>query len=137
MASVSMDRFEDALGRLPAGLDLDGLARETRAIERGREISGGAGLLRLALVRGPGGLSPSQTAAWAGMAGLGRLSDPAVKKRLDKAVGFLEAGVGVPTRGEAARCGGALGWAGAALWRWPLRARAGGEDDELAGARGV
>jgi hypothetical protein len=81
----------DVLSRLPADLDLDGLARETKALARGRVLRGGALLLRLALARGPGGLSLSQTAAWASVLGLSEMSDPAIKYRLDKAVGFLNA----------------------------------------------
>ena len=50
-----------------------------------------ATLLRLALARGPGGLSLSQTAAWASVPGVTEMSDPAIKYRLDKAVGFLNA----------------------------------------------
>jgi hypothetical protein len=78
------------LGRLPPDLDLDTIALQTRAIERRREIGDGASLLRLALARGPGGLSLGQTAAWAGMIGFTELSSPGVKYRLDKAVDFLD-----------------------------------------------
>jgi hypothetical protein len=90
-ASLPADRFDALLRRLPADLDLDALAQQTRAIERKREIDTGVNLLRLALARGPGGLSLSQTAAWATMLGLAEMSDPAVKYRLDKAVEFLDA----------------------------------------------
>jgi hypothetical protein len=90
-ASLAADRFDEVQRRLPAGIDLDAQARETKAIERKREIKTGADLLRLALARGPGGLSLSRTAAWANMLGLGDISDPAVKKHLDKAVEFLDA----------------------------------------------
>lgn len=89
--SLPADQFDELLRRLPAGLDLDQLARRTKAIERQRELTSGTDLLRLALARGPCGLSLSQTAAWAAMLGLARMSDPAVKKRLDKAVEFLNA----------------------------------------------
>jgi len=89
-ASLPLDHFNDLLGRLPPGLDLDALAFETKAIKRRREISDGASLLRLALARGPGGLSLSQTAAWAGMIGLTELSSPGVKYRIDNAAGFLD-----------------------------------------------
>ena len=65
-ASAPSDLFEHVLGRLPPGLDLDALATETMAIERRREITSGGDLLRLALARGPGRMSLSQTAAWAG-----------------------------------------------------------------------
>jgi Transposase DDE domain len=83
--------FSDLLGRLPPDVDLDVLAVQTKAIERKRKIGDGASLLRMALARGPGGLSLSQTAAWASMLGMARLSDPAVKFRLDKAGDFLAA----------------------------------------------
>jgi hypothetical protein len=90
-ASLPGDQFSDLLGRLPADLDLDALARQTKAIVRKRKLETGAGLLRLALARGPGGLSLSATAAWATMLGFPSMSDPGVKYRLDKAVDFLEA----------------------------------------------
>ena len=90
-ASLPTDQFEELLRRLPAALDLDSLARQTKAIERRRALDSGADLLRLALARGPGGLSLSETAAWATMLGLAEMSDPAVKYRLDKAVEFLAA----------------------------------------------
>src|ERR1022692_417130 len=56
-ASVPTDQFPDLLARLPASLDLDRLALETKAIQRKRKIGDGASLLRLALARGPGGFS--------------------------------------------------------------------------------
>ena len=72
-ASLPTDQFEELLRRLPAALDLDSLARQTKAIERRRALDSGADLLRLALARGPGGLSLSETAAWATMLGSERL----------------------------------------------------------------
>ncbi len=90
-ASLPADQFEELLRRLPAALDPDRLARQTKAIERKRTLDSGADLLRLALARGPGGLSLSETAAWATMLGFAEMSDPAVKYRLDKAVEFLDA----------------------------------------------
>ena len=62
-ASVLTDQFSDLLKRLPAGLDLDRLALETKAIRRRREVVDGARLLRITLARGPGGLSLRQTSA--------------------------------------------------------------------------
>jgi len=56
-ASASPDGFDELLRRLPSDLDLDALARETGAIQRGRKLASGTDLLRLALARGPGGLS--------------------------------------------------------------------------------
>jgi hypothetical protein len=90
-ASVLTDGFGEVLARLPAGLDLDGLALETKAIQRRREVVGGAALLRIALARGPGGLSLRQTSAWASMQGIAELSNPGVKYRLNQAVDFLAA----------------------------------------------
>jgi hypothetical protein len=90
-ASVLTERFGEVLARLPAGLDLDGLALETKAIQRRREVVGGAALLRIALARGPGGLSLRQTSAWASMQGIAELSNPGVKYRLNQAVDFLAA----------------------------------------------
>lgn len=91
VASVLTDQFSDLLGRLPAGLDLDRLAVETKAIQRKREIGNGASLLRIALARGPGGLSLRQTAASASMMGIAELSNPGVKYRLNQATDFLAA----------------------------------------------
>ncbi len=91
IASLAPDSFQDILARLPPELDLDALAVSTKAIERPRKVVDGSSLLRLALARGPGGLSLNQTAAWAAMSGLAELSDPAIKYRLDKAVPFLKA----------------------------------------------
>jgi len=91
VASVLTDQFSDLLERLPAGLDLDRLALETKAIQRKRELVDGASLLRIALARGPGGLSLRQTAAWASMLGIADLSNPGVKYRLNQATEFLAA----------------------------------------------
>jgi hypothetical protein len=56
-SSLPADQFDELLRHLPAALDLDSLARQTKAIERKRVVGSGADLLRLALARGPGGLS--------------------------------------------------------------------------------
>ena len=90
-ASVLTDQFSDLLARLPAGLDLDRLALESKAIQRKREVVDGATLLRIALARGPGGLSLRQTAAWASMLGIAALSNPGVQYRLNQATEFLAA----------------------------------------------
>jgi IS4 transposase len=113
IASLPADQYSDLLGRLPRALDLDALAFQTKAIERRRDIADGASLLRLALARGPGGLSLSQTAAWASMIGLSVLSDPAVKYRLDKAADFLKAVM--EQQLAALTDGAALRWAGRIL----------------------
>jgi len=112
-ASALTDQFADLLKRLPAGLDLDRLALETKAIQRKRELGDGASLLRIALARGPGGLSLRQTAAWASLLGIAELSNPGVKYRLDQAGGFLAA---VLERLLAAKAPGAeLRWPGRTL----------------------
>ena len=112
-ASLPADQFEELLRRLPAALDLDHLARQTKAIERKRALDSGADLLRLALARGPGGLSLSETAAWATMLGFAEMSDPAVKYRLDKAVEFLDAVMVCQLADQAP--GAAVRWTGRSL----------------------
>ena len=112
-ASALTDRFADLLGRLPADIDLDRLALETKAIQRRREVVDGARLLRIALARGPGGLSLRQTSAWASMPGIAELSNPGVKYRLNQATAFLAALV---ERLLAAKAPGAdLRWPGRSL----------------------
>ena len=115
-ASLPTDQFLDVLGRLPPDLDLDRLARETRAIQRAREVTTGSDLLRIALARGPGGLSLKETAAWGAQIGLADISAPGLKKLLDRSVAFLDAvmasqlaaqspGQAVVWRGRCLRCG--------------------------------
>jgi hypothetical protein len=112
-ASVPTDQFPDLLQRLPAGLDLDTLARETKAIQRDRKIGGGANLLRLALARGPGGFSLRQSSGWVSLLEIAELSNPGVHYRLKQAVAFLAA---VVARLLAAKVpGGRLRWPGRTL----------------------
>ena len=106
-ASVPTDQFSDLLKRLPAGLDLDALALETKAIQRKRKIDSGAGLLRLALARGPGGFSLRQTSGWVSLLEIAELSNPGVHYRLKQAVAFLAALVAA-AGGEGARRQSAL-----------------------------
>jgi hypothetical protein len=89
-SAVSTDRIPDVLARLPPSLDLDFLARETKAIQRPRKLRSGADLLRLALAWGPGGLSLQEAAAWAGALGLVQFTDEALIVRLHNSVGFLD-----------------------------------------------
>jgi len=116
VSSLAADQFLELLGRLPATLDLDQLARDTGAIRRVREVKSGCALLRIALARGPGGLSLKETAAWSSQLGLGELSGPGMKKLLDRSVSFLNAVMhsqlvgqspGKPVRwdGRCLRCG--------------------------------
>ena len=53
------DAWSELSTRVPADLDLDELARNTHAIQRGRGdgVRDGATLLQLSLARGPGGKS--------------------------------------------------------------------------------
>lgn len=90
-ASVLTDSFADRLKRLPAGLDLDALALETKAILRKRKLDGGASLLRIALARGPGGLSLRGTSFWASSRDIAELSNPGVNYRMKQAKDFLSA----------------------------------------------
>ena len=136
-ASLPADQFRRSPGPAPHDLDLDALARQTKAIERKRKIDQRHHLLRLALARGPGGLSLSATAAWATMLGFPDMSDPGVKYRLDKAVGFLNA---VMTSQLAAKSTGrqrALARPYPARLRRHLHQQARQHGDRLAGARGV
>jgi len=89
-SAVSTDRIPDVLARLPPSLDLDQLARETKAIQRPRKLRKAADLLRLALAWGPGGLSLKEAAAWAGVVGFVDFTDEALIVRLHNSVGFLE-----------------------------------------------
>ena len=85
------DLFSDVIARLPSCLDLTALAKQHGALRRPRAVSDGATLLRLALARGPGGLSLRDTAGWATLMGIVPISNPGVKYRLDRSVAFLQA----------------------------------------------
>jgi hypothetical protein len=61
--SMTSEPWREVLDRLPPELDLDALACSSGALKRRREVGDGATLLRLAMARGPGGLSLNQTAA--------------------------------------------------------------------------
>jgi len=112
-ASALTDQFPEFLKRLPAGLDLDQLALETKAIQRKRKIGDGATLLRLALARGPGGFSLRQAAGWVSLLGIAELSNPGVHYRLKQAVAFLAALVGLLLAAKVP--GGYLRWPGRVL----------------------
>jgi IS4 transposase len=86
-----IDHFPAFLERLPPSLDVEKLARETKAFQRPRGIRSGTDLLRLALAWGCGGYSLQSVAAWAGEHGIARLTDEALIQRLHGAGPFLEA----------------------------------------------
>ena len=90
-ASVLGDQFSEILGRLPSDLDLDRLALDSKALTRRRGVPDATALFRLALARGPGGLSLRQTVAWVCVQNVAQLSNPSLKERLDNACGFLKA----------------------------------------------
>jgi hypothetical protein len=88
-SSLSDGRWSSVLARLSAVADLDATAREFGAFQRRGQVSNPEGVLRLALMYGPGGLSLRGTAAAAeGL--VGSLSDKAVEGRLRKAGAWLE-----------------------------------------------
>src|SRR5947209_4332969 len=72
--SMTSEPWQEVLDRLPPDLDLDTLAVSSGALKHRREVGDGATLLRLAMARGPGGLSLNQTATWAAMQGVARPS---------------------------------------------------------------
>ena len=92
-ASPAWDSWSAVSARLPADLDLDELARNTKAIQRrrGNGIEDGATLLRLSLAHGPGGKSLQETAAWARLAGVAELTAQSLNERLHRSVAFLAA----------------------------------------------
>src|SRR5271156_5371704 len=67
-ASTFVDNWSDLIAEILGDLDLDKLAFSTRALRRRRGVRNALALLRLALARGPGGLSLRDAAAWAHMA---------------------------------------------------------------------
>lgn len=77
--------IEDRFG---GAAELDRTAQESGALLRRREIRDGSGLLRLCLAYGSG-LSLREAAVWAGMSGIGQLSDVAVLKRLRGSADWL------------------------------------------------
>jgi hypothetical protein len=64
------------------GLDLEWSAKETKALQRKREISSARDLLRLILFYASSDWSLKLVGAWAMLKGIGFLSDVAILKRL-------------------------------------------------------
>lgn len=92
-ASPVWEAWPEISTRLPSDLDLDELARTSKAIQRhrGDGVPDGATLLRLSLARGPGGKSLQETSAWAHLNGLAELTGQSLNERLHQSVGFLAA----------------------------------------------
>jgi hypothetical protein len=91
LASSSDSDWLEVLNLLPVDLDLEQLARETKALLRRREISHAADLLRLGLAHGPGGMSLPQAAVWAELNGICELSAEALNQRLHRSAAFFDA----------------------------------------------
>ena len=67
------------------------MAKETRALVRRRGVPDAQALLRLALARGPGGISLRQTATWTHFSGVADLTDASLNDRLHQSCDFLAA----------------------------------------------
>jgi hypothetical protein len=92
-ASPAWEAWSELSTRLPADLDLDSLARTTKAVQRrrGDGVVDGTTLLRLSLARGPGGKSLREAAAWAHLNGVAQLTAQSLNERLHRSVSFLAA----------------------------------------------
>ena len=100
LASPTDSGWRDIMSRLPADLDLNQLARETKASQRLRGIAGAADLSRLGMVHRPGGMTLQKTVAWARLSGVAELTAPSRSDRLHQAVAFF---AGITNRLLAAR----------------------------------
>jgi hypothetical protein len=89
IASLQEGCWESVVARISAVVDLEASAREFGAMQRVRKIKSAEGLLRLALMDGPGGQSMASAAALAGDAGVASLTDKAVEGRLRKMADWL------------------------------------------------
>ena len=85
--AIVEQEWQYVLNMMPPDLEDSAVAK--LALQRRREVSSAADLLRLALAYGLCDFSLRQTAAWAQVVGLGRLSDVAVLKRLQGAGEWL------------------------------------------------
>jgi DDE family transposase len=92
-------------------LDLDALAAATKALRRRRGVPSAEALLRLALARGPGGLSLRDTAAWAQLTEVANLTDASLNDRLHQSCEFLAAIAAAMLKGKVP----------GADFRWPGR----------------
>ena len=88
--SLLQGRWQPVLAWLSRVADLDASARRFGALQRVGKLRDGSGLLRLALMYGPGGLSLRGTAAAAVDVGIALLSDKAVLGKLRKMADWLE-----------------------------------------------
>jgi hypothetical protein len=85
-----IDHFPAFLARIPSHIDIEALARQTKAFQRPRGVRSGTDLMRLALAWGPGGYSMQRVVAWAGETNIATLTEDALIQRLHAAGAFLE-----------------------------------------------
>jgi hypothetical protein len=90
VSSLRSGTWNSILKRVSQVVDLETTAREHKALTRKRKIRTAEGLLRLALMYGPGQQSLRGAATRAGDAGIAELSDKAVEGRLRKMGDWLE-----------------------------------------------
>jgi hypothetical protein len=88
-ASVPADQFSDLLKRLPADLDLDALALETKAIQRKRKSTAGQICYGSRWPAAQAGFRCVKPAGWVSLLEIAELSNPGVHYRLKQAVAFL------------------------------------------------
>src|ERR1700727_3065825 len=88
---ILIEKWSGLVDQILGNLDLDRLHISTRALRRRRGVPNARALLRLALARGPGGLSLRETAAWAHMTRVADLTDASLNDRLHQSCEFLEA----------------------------------------------
>src|SRR5271155_1151190 len=112
-ASTFVDNWSDLIARILGDLDLDKLAFSTRALRRRRGVRNALALLRLALARGPGGLSLRDAAAWAHLAQVAELTDASLNDRLHQSCEFLAAVAAAML--QAKTPGGCFRWPGRVL----------------------
>lgn len=90
------DEWESAVALMSA--DLEGSARDSKALQRRREVRSASDLLRLVLGYALGDWSLRLTGLWATLTGLGKLSDVAVLKRLRACLDWLRELIGARLR---------------------------------------
>src|ERR1700677_4565507 len=110
-ASTFVDNWSDLVARVLGDLDLDKLAFSTRALRRRRGVPDALALLRLALARGPRGLSLRHAAAWAHLAQVAKLTDASLNDRLHQSCEFLAAVAAAMLQATTPGC----------CFRWPGR----------------
>ena len=88
-ASPRLDHWPSVVGHIASVMDLEASARQHKALQRKRGVRSADGLLHLALLYGPGGLSLRSTASYATEAGIADLCDVSLLDRLRNASDFL------------------------------------------------